>query len=1486
MNDDKSTYRKRRWPLGLMIIVLILLFLASGVRLALKSDWLFDKVRDIAMEQATENINGTLTIESIRGDLLHGFVIRNIHLTDENQEDVAKIDSLVVNYRLLNLIRSSHELNDLNVYGADIFVHQKEDSTWNVQTLVQETEEVEETDPVYWVLHHIGIHNMNVDVRSEYLLPDGFLNIDALDASLSLGAREQGFFATIDNLDFSLREARLPEPIAVYLEGSTAQERITLESLVLNTGRSALRASAEYREPDQIQQQTEVSPLSWQDLALYAEDLPLRQDLYIRLGAEGTLDNLNLSLFVTAAGLNELDLNVGMNVTDEPVLKNVNLKATGLNLPQLTGLNELPVFNNLEFFGSGNLAADQLDQSHWTGELLIEGGEYDIYSIDRFHAEYELSDSNVDLLAELSANGQNIDLKASLRSLFDEMPEWDLELTTNRLNIADLLQNEELDSDLNIRANLSGAGFDPEQFSATADLMVLGSRFGDQAFSELSFSGSIDQDDVQGLLRGQLDQSTLETNFSASNWQGDPSYRFSAAIRNFNASEIEGFDDFHTNINGTISGEGSYFDPEQLNLVAVAEFDSSIVNNEIIDTLRVDLKVEDQFLHIDEGVLQSPIADAAFTIKQHILDATNPDNTLQFNASVKDLYPLAPLFGLERLEAPGTIRGNLARNNNGVLQFDGNVDLEHVLVDTMFSSEQFTGSVTALIQDEPEADLRVKLTRPAVFETGVQDLQFDTYVTLRDDQTSGKMNLLLTNGDQTSISHSGDFLVDSTEVRLTTHDIEFATQIRTLKLVEPFDLTWADDILRVDTLTIASDDDVSFLTLWVPHVDSLTQHAGIDARTLNLGELQEAILDESFFDGYLSGTIEAYNSPERLDVKATGLLNSFKYGEGEMDSLRFDANLEEEWLEAELHSWHLGEKLAEGFLRIPFIPGDPMTFDEQFFERDVEGSFSLLDTNLTYWFSFLPDGAPAETEGIISLNADLGGIAGSPELNGNLSIREGLFSGISVDRFAIDLAYEHEEETVSMNGSVIKDNQSILGFNAILPFLVDLQQAEVLLPADEDSVFVDFHTDNFDLAMLSNYVDPEVIRQLSGRLEGNVTLSGRVDDLESNGQMQLTRGNMRVVQAGITLTEMAANILFEPDRITLQQFSTRSGPGRLNASGTVELDALTPGNINLNMTANQFRAANTPEYNFLVNLRANLTGTAQEPNLGGSLTFLQSQVNLQNFGERAVEDVVLEDEEEPEPSDFFDALAIEFSVDFGRQFLIRNRQYLDMELLLGGQLDLVKQRQEELQMFGTLEGIRGFARPLGRNFELDEASVAFAGPLDNPELNITTRYSPPQAAGVHILYIIEGTLEDPEFRFDSEPPLELQDIISYTLFGKPFYELESWEQVVAGSGTGPTAADFALEVLLDRVEMLASQRLGIDVVQIDNARSGSGSTTSIKTGWYLNQRTFFAILNEVGGARPKTLFTLEYLLRHNLELIITQGDDSREGIDLRWRLDY
>src|SRR5690606_4778240 len=127
------------------------------------------------------------------------------------------------------------------------------------------------------------------------------------------------------------------------------------------------------------------------------------------------------------------------------------------------------------------------------------------------------------------------------------------------------------------------------------------------------------------------------------------------------------------------------------------------------------------------------------------------------------------------------------------------------------------------------------------------------------------------------------------------------------------------------------------------------------------------------------------------------------------------------------------------------------------------------------------------------------------------------------------------------------------------------------------------------------------------------------------------------------------------------------------------------------------------------------------------------------------------------------------SVEFDRQFFIRNSQYLEMEVELAGTVDLVKEPGSDLQLFGSIEGVQGYATPLGRRFNLEEAVVTFSGPVGNPELMVRTIYRPPQPADdVTLWYIVEGTVEEPEFRFDSDPYLELQDIVSYTLFGRPF----------------------------------------------------------------------------------------------------------------------
>lgn len=1486
MSEDKS-HKKRSFKGWIIAAIVLLVLLISG-RFVLKSDWLFNKVRGIAVEQANQQLNGTLSISSMQGDLLNGFTVRDIAIRDSSSsQEIAQIDSLKIQYDFFSVIFSPHTVEAVDLFGADIFAEQYADSSWNILNLIPASEQpAQESEPLYWQVENFTISGTNIEVQSDQYLPDGHLFVDDLNAGLSAGMLESGISGTLRELDFSLREGRLPNSVDIYLAGAADGDRYSLDSIVINTGRSMLRGSAEYEEGGEINQQLELSPLSWQDLANYTADAPLRQNLQIELGASGMLDNMQLTLDASGTGLDQFQIQATLSLQDTLALKQAQITAEGLNVQRLTGLENTPVIQSLNLQGDGNIPFNSFEQSNWQGSLQISGGQYQQYAVDQLNTNFGLQQGDLDLDGLISYQNESVDISAEIDSLFGNQPGWEFHVNSAQFNPGLWLQEQAYAGNLNINIDAMGNGFDTENFSGSADVVVSGEEIYGQQFSNLSFFGSFDQQRIDGELNGQLQESRANIDFTVFDWQSLPEYEFNLTMNRLNIAELNGMEEFPTFLNGTIEGRGSSFNPEQMTVMATANFDSSIVNREAIEELNTDLRIENQFLIVEEGSLVSPIADASFSLDHHISDLTNSANRLNFDASLKDLQPLAPLFEVETLSSEGSINGNLGRNSEGTLEFNGELDLENVEVDTLFSAQEISGRVVSYVLDDPEFDLNVELSEPSVYQQGVQDMQIYVYAKRRESQTEGNIKFSLTNGNDSSLQHQGEFTVDSTQTTLTTNQLVFATDLRELTLEQPFNLTYANSTLQVDSLTMSSDQGDAYLQFYAPRIDSLNQQVSLDAQNLNLGVLQQTILKESYFDGYLNGSISFQNTPDNLEASVVGDLTELRFSSGEMDSLHVDLDLKNEWLNASIESWHENKQLAQGTFRVPYLPGDPLTFDDQFFERDIEGDFRVNESRLAYWLSFLPEGVPEETSGTVEMETTLGGIAGNPDLEGHISISDGLFSGIRVDTVGMDITYLHENENITLNGSVLKDQRTILDFNADLPFLVDLKSGQVNVPSGDDEIFVDIQTNNFDLALFNSYVDRELVRSIQGRLEGNVTLSGAMDDLQAEGTMELARGSMRIIPAGITLTEVSSTVNFQRETVELQRFSATSGSGRLRASGAVQMQSLNLEQMDIDISASRFRLLNTNDYRANIDLDASLSGTASEPTLTGNLNFLNGFYFLQDFGENSVESVELENENEPEMSySFYDSLSMEMTIGFDEGFFIRNRQYLDLEVEMGGEVDLVKESNQDLQIFGTLEGIDGYARPLGKEFDLEEALVSFYGPVNNPELQIRSQYTPPQSAGVEIYYIIEGTLEDPEFRFDSQPQLELQDIISYTLFGRPFYELESWEQVVAGSGNSPSAADYALEVVLDRVEMLASQRLGIDVVQIDNSDSGSNNTV-IKTGWYINRSTFFAILNEIDGTNPKTLFTLEIMLQDNLELVITQGDDTRQGIDLRWKKDY
>jgi autotransporter translocation and assembly factor TamB len=1501
--------------LGWTVFTLVLL--ATAIRLSLKTTPVHNYARNLVTDLANKQINGTLSIGNISGDLWNDFSVSNIAVTQS--DTLVSLDSARVQYNIWSLTNSTFSASQITISGLNANVIETADSSFNIQQLVKKNTEpaasADTSSSAFAIdIQQLELKNSNIFVRSHSYLPDSTLRVKELNASAGFSLYDE-ISASLNSLSFKLIEGRLPDPIAFETSGSYSDQEITLNQLVIETGRSMLRANGFSNLQDStVQLEANTKPLSFADIQPYLTHEIPAQELQLSLKAGGNPDSLHIELRAEGEGFDDFVAISDLSFSGAPTLTKFGVSAQNIDVGYFTNDSVKANISGFQATVEGQITQDYQAMDATWGFTFYDIS-YQEYVFERFFGSGTIINEELRSNFQVSDGNDKVVVNPYVDKLFDDSPNWRVPFFVSNLDIGWWLQNPELTGELSFRGGASGKGYqlsdelwtfnikpsmsanrpprvkedeDGKPIGVFPNLVFDTLKVNDQVISLFNIDGSINKDslNVDGfvqLMSDRINFSTVLENYLSEK----PSYSFRLNTKEFDLTEVNGLEDFPTRLNLKAHGSGTYFDPEKLELQANLLIDSSYVNGASFDRLNIIANLNNKILTVSEGELQSEVIEGSFSGRRNIENQADPLNKFNLDMQVKNLQPLASLVGAQTLGASGSITGNVTETTPGNLLFDGGIELTDINYDTLFYANSISGNTRISIQEEYGYDLSLSITDPTLNELSLQDITLKTAGTARTDSVFGNFTLDISSDDAGKITQSGNFGVnlESLKTAVLWNTFTFQTPVSLLTLQRPFNLTYQDASIQTDTLQLNADDG-TYLSLAIPYADSLNQEAWAEGSDFNFGVIQEILFDERFVDGVLSGNLSFKNSPEELSGDGQLTINNLSYKGTNVDILNLEYQIISKRLQAELGLIMNGEEKVYGTLDVPFVPEDPETLGDAFFRESVSGKLVVNPVRMNEFQNILDAFEISGTEGIISFNGELSGTAGEPNFDGVLKLGDPTLSGIKIDSAFAEFKYNHLEKNVTTNAEINARGQTAASIRSRLPISVDFRTFAVNMPDETDSLSVNVVTDNFNLSVFNDFLDKQYLNRLRGVLNAEIDIEGTTGTLTPNGYLRLQDAQISVPIAGIKLTSINSELSFKESGLELTQLTARSGSGSFTASGNIALQGIIPTNLDITAKASRFRLANTADYNLTIDLDSKLTGKPTQPKASGELRVKNGFVFLQDFGEKSVEAVELEGEEVSSFS-AYDSLAMDMRFVIERNFLIRNSRYLDLEIALTGELDAQKQRSDDLQLFGTLDAQRGYVRPLGKQFTLDEGTFTFSGPVEEPDLFIKTSYVPQSAQKqgdpIILYYIIEGNAEDPTFRFESQPQMEQQDIICYTLFNKPCYALESWQQVVSGSG-GSTPTDLLVGVLLDEFETLATQQLGIDVVQIDN--SGVNGSTSIKTGWYLNRRTFFAIVNEISSTTPETLFILEYLLTKNLDLIITQGDDNRQGIDIRWQYDY
>ncbi len=288
---------------------------------------------------------------------------------------------------------------------------------------------------------------------------------------------------------------------------------------------------------------------------------------------------------------------------------------------------------------------------------------------------------------------------------FDENPTLQLSEGTFRgLNLALVLDNPNLQTDLNGRLELDASGFDPQTSDITGRIVLLPSRINGALIDD----GLIQLDLRRGYAEASADldfqQGEAALTFTGRPFDEVPTYNTAGTLDSLDIGALVGDDGAErTSVNLAFDVDGRGFDPQTMALQGSLQGGRSRLVGATVDTLRTDFALAESVLRVDNLLLRSSFADANGEGQIALYDAQQTQSTaFTFDADIKDTSPLNPYLAQPLTLEEGQIEGSILGDPGQPLRMDVRAqaqqfaygDIRISTLDARLNGE-YVGSMTA-----------------------------------------------------------------------------------------------------------------------------------------------------------------------------------------------------------------------------------------------------------------------------------------------------------------------------------------------------------------------------------------------------------------------------------------------------------------------------------------------------------------------------------------------------------------------------------------------------------------------------------------------------------------------------------------------------------------------------------------------------------------------------------------------------------------------
>ena len=550
-------------------------------------------------------------------------------------------------------------------------------------------------------------------------------------------------------------------------------------------------------------------------------------------------------------------------------------------------------------------------------------------------------------------------------------------------------------------------------------------------------------------------------------------------------------------------------------------------------------------------------------------------------------------------------------------------------------------------------------------------------------------------------------------------------------------------------------------------------------------------------------------------------------------------------------------------------------------------------------------------KGLVSFNVHGTGTLDNPQFKGTFGTTGLLYNGTTLPE---------------LHGNVQYANQTLTGRAEAMragepPFLVAEGTVPINLaltgvtgsrfPADRQ-IALNIKADSLPLDMMPQFSD--YVSNMSGRATGSFKLGGSLNKPQLTGQFAMHEGRARVVMAGINLDAIEASIRMLGDTVVIDSIAANS-KGRILLTGGIGLRPLIAPSFDLKLSTSGAQVLNNDRGQLVVGANLAMVGPFKGAHVTGNLRLRQGVIyippsdnkNLVGAGDPALFNVLdtavmASRELFPSQSPLLANLLMDVNLRIDHDVFVRSRE-ANIEIYSDEDLGVhVNRAKETLVLDGVILSERGEYVFMTRRFTIKRGSATFINSTElNPILQATGGYEvrQPSREAINIQIAVGGTMRNPNISLtsDAQPPIPQSDLLSYLAFGQSsssLLQLEGSGLTNGGGGTNLVGAGAALAsrqlagvalgVAADQIAGSAARSLGADLFTITPAdvQTDVGNflrATQFEFGKYVKSHTFVAVKSPLD---PKAL------VRPGLQVVHrfggTRGYRLETGVDTRYIL--